>query len=180
MAIDTDDFLVLNPLYAEVINQSSTLYILKCLEKINMCLYFTYFINFDTMHARENHRQWHIYISQTVYAMFWWWYGDCVDQSISRYTVSYKVCHKYSEPSKERVNHQHVGLGYSGLTLNVRGPSYLGLTRSISWVLMPWLLASPGHQQPWYWLCRMGRSLSYLRKDFNHLYHINVEKWHKM
>ena len=24
------------------------------------------------------------------------------------------------------------------LTLNVRGPSYLGLTRSISWLLMPW------------------------------------------
>ena len=38
------------------------------------------------------------------------------------------------------------------LTLNVRGPSYLGLTRSISWLLMPWLLTSPGHQQPWYWL----------------------------
>ena len=66
------------------------------------------------------------------------------------------------------------------LTLNVRGPSYLGLTRSISWLLMSWLLASPGHQQPWYWLCRMGRSLSYLRKDFNHLCHINVEEWQKM
>ena len=36
----------------------------------------------------------------------------------------------------------------SQLTVNVRGPSYLGLTRSISWLLMPWLLASPGHQQP--------------------------------
>ena len=43
------------------------------------------------------------------------------------------------------------------LTLNVRGPSYLGLTRSISWLLMPWLLTSPGHQQPWYWLCRLCR-----------------------
>ena len=32
------------------------------------------------------------------------------------------------------------------LTLNVRGPSYLGLTRSISRLLMPWLLTSPGHQ----------------------------------
>ena len=30
--------------------------------------------------------------------------------------------------------------------------SYLCLTRSISWLLMPWLLSSPGHQQPWYWL----------------------------
>ena len=32
------------------------------------------------------------------------------------------------------------------LTLNVQGPSYLGLTRSISWLLMTWLLTSPGHQ----------------------------------
>ena len=36
------------------------------------------------------------------------------------------------------------------LALNVRGPSYLGLTRLISWLLMPWLLTSPGHQQPLY------------------------------
>ena len=57
------------------------------------------------------------------------------------------------------------------LTFNLRGPSYLGITRSISWLLMPWLLTSPGldlisfdliwfdliwHQQPW-WLCRIGR-----------------------
>ena len=63
------------------------------------------------------------------------------------------------------------------LTLNVRGPS---LTRSISWMLMPWLLTSPGHQQPWYWLCRIGRFLSYLRKDFNYLCRINVEKWHNI
>ena len=66
------------------------------------------------------------------------------------------------------------------LTLNVRGPSYLGLTRSISCLLMSWLLTSPGHQQPWYWLCRIGRFLSYVRKDFSYLRPINVVKWHKM
>ena len=27
--------------------------------------------------------------------------------------------------------------------------------RSISCMLMPWLLASPSHQQPWYWLYRI-------------------------
>ena len=64
------------------------------------------------------------------------------------------------------------------LTLNVRGPSQLGLTRSISWLLMPWLLASPGHQQPWYWLCRIGRSLSYSGRNFNYLCLISVEEWH--
>ena len=45
---------------------------------------------------------------------------------------------------------------------------------------MPWLLASPGHQHQWHWLCRIGRSLSYTRKDFNYLWHVNVEQWHKM
>ena len=64
-------------------------------------------------------------------------------------------------------------------TLNVRGRSYLGLTRSISWLLMPWLLTSPGHQQPWYWLYRICRSFSYLSEDFKYLCHINEEKWHK-
>ena len=52
---------------------------------------------------------------------------------------------------------------WSCLTLNVQGPSYLGLTRSISWLMIPWLLTSPGHQQPWYWLCRICRSWSCLR-----------------
>ena len=66
------------------------------------------------------------------------------------------------------------------LTLNVRRPSYLGLTRSISWLLMPWLLTSLGHQQLWYWLYRICRSFSYLRKDFKYPYHINVEEWHKI
>ena len=62
----------------------------------------------------------------------------------------------------------------------VRGPSYLGLTRSISWLLMPWLLTSPGHQQPWYWLYRICRSFSYSGKCFKNLCQINVEEWHKM
>ena len=61
------------------------------------------------------------------------------------------------------------------LTLNVRGPSYLGLTMSISWLLMPWLLTSPGHQQPWYWLCRICRFWSYLRKDLECMCLFNTE-----
>ena len=53
----------------------------------------------------------------------------------------------------------------------VRRPSNLDLTRSIWWLLM--------HQQPWYWLCRIGRSLSYLRKGFNYPCLIIVDEWHK-
>ena len=51
------------------------------------------------------------------------------------------------------------------LTLNVRGSSYLGLPGLISWLLMPWLLTSPGHQQPRYWFYRITRSFSCWRKD---------------
>ena len=54
------------------------------------------------------------------------------------------------------------------------------LTWSISWLLMPWLLSMPRHQQPWYCLCRIGTSLSYIRKDFNYLCHIIMEEWHKI
>ena len=45
-------------------------------------------------------------------------------------------------------------------------------SRSISLLLMPWLLALPGHYQPWYWPCRIARSVPYSRKDFNHLCHV--------
>ena len=45
------------------------------------------------------------------------------------------------------------------LTLDMRGPSYLGLTRSISWFLVTWLLGSPGHQQPWYWSRKLDSSM---------------------
>ena len=50
------------------------------------------------------------------------------------------------------------------LTLNMQGASYLSLTWSISQLLMPWFLSSPENQQPWYWLSRIRRSLSYLKR----------------
>ena len=46
---------------------------------------------------------------------------------------------------------------------------YSRQTRSTPWLLMPWLLVGPGHQQSWYWLCKTGRSLPPLRKDFQWL-----------
>ena len=44
---------------------------------------------------------------------------------------------------------------------------YSGLTWS-----MPWLLALPVHQQPWYWLCRVYRSLWFTKNRFNCLRHL--------
>ena len=56
--------------------------------------------------------------------------------------------------------------GMFHLTLNVQGLSYPGLNKSISWLLMPWLLASPGHQQPWYWLCKLGLTWGRISTNF--------------
>ena len=96
--------------------------------------------------------------------------------SITRCYSRWDILH----PGYVKNSFNATGKDFILLTINVRGPSYLGLTRSISWLLTPWLLTSPGHQQPWYWLCRIGWFLSYLRKDFNYLCCINVEKWHNM
>ena len=49
-------------------------------------------------------------------------------------------------------------------------PENSGISRSISWMLMPWLLASPGHQQPWYCPCRANESLFSTRNVFNYLW----------
>ena len=63
------------------------------------------------------------------------------------------------------------------LTLKVLGPSYPGLTRSISRLLMTSLLASPRHQRPCFWLYKLCRPLSYTRKDLNSLCYVSVEEW---
>ena len=61
-----------------------------------------------------------------------------------------------------------VRMGLKLLTLNVRGPSYLGLTRSISWLLMPWLLTLLGHQQPWYCLIWRRTSTTWVVSMWRH------------
>ena len=55
------------------------------------------------------------------------------------------------------------------LTSQMPRLGYFKSTRSKPWLLMPWLLVSPGHQEPWCWLCGINRSLSSVRKDFNYL-----------
>ena len=34
-------------------------------------------------------------------------------------------------------------------------PEYSVITRSVPWLLMPWLRAPAGHLQLWYWLCQI-------------------------
>ena len=44
-----------------------------------------------------------------------------------------------------------------GLILNVRRPNHFGSTKSISSLLIPWLLESPGRQHPCYWICKINK-----------------------
>ena len=54
-------------------------------------------------------------------------------------------------------------------------------TRSIPWLLMPWvILVLPEQQHPQYRLCRINSSLPSTRMDFNNLYHLSVEKSKEM
>ena len=62
------------------------------------------------------------------------------------------------------------------LTLLVLMAEYSWWTRSVPWLLIAWLLESAGQQQPWYWLCVMGRTLSSIIKDFSCLSHRSFEK----
>ena len=32
----------------------------------------------------------------------------------------------------------------------------------------------------WWLLCKIGKSLSYMKKDFNYLDHVSVEEWYKL
>ena len=57
------------------------------------------------------------------------------------------------------------------------GKSYSGLTRPLLWMLLSWFLASPGHQQPWYWLLILSRSFPYTGKNLKYLRHFNVEEY---
>ena len=103
----------------------------------------------------------------------WYYKLHCNDSNRTWTSVWTHETHPITHPDGQ-------AMGCCLLTLNVQGLSYLGLTRSISWLLMPWLLTSPGHQQPWYWQYSICRSFSYLRKDFKYLCHINVHEWQKM
>ena len=42
---------------------------------------------------------------------------------------------------------------------------YFDQTRSVSWLLVPWILPSLGHQQSQYWLCSIYRALPSMRRN---------------
>ena len=62
------------------------------------------------------------------------------------------------------------------LTLQKVWPEYSGRTRLTPSLLISWFLASPGHQQPWYLLCRIYGPLFSIKKYFEYLCYLSVGK----
>ena len=53
----------------------------------------------------------------------------------------------------------------------------VGIIRNVPWLLMPWLLGSPGHRHPRYCLCKINCSFASVSKGFKCLRHLHVWKW---
>ena len=66
------------------------------------------------------------------------------------------------------------------LTVLVPREEYSWRMRSMPWLLMPWLLVSSGHQQPWHQPRRINGFLFSTWKDLNYLHYFSVEQWKLM
>ena len=70
-------------------------------------------------------------------------------------------------------------MGFTISTLLMLKLQHSWLIRSVALLLMSWLFTSPGHKTG-HGPCRINRSLSSVRKDFNYLRLDNVEIWWKI
>ena len=75
-----------------------------------------------------------------------------------------------------RPSYLHNELSYTGkmtplywIGALVLKPQYPRITRSETWLLMPWLHASPEPQQPWCWYCRMDKQLFFTMRASKYL-----------
>ena len=106
--------------------------------------------------------------------MWWHWASMCSDKSAEIWIwiwIKWRSCFgKYIRNCFDIWQQTHTWVFPANmyhLTLLVLKLEYSGINWSIPWLLMTWLLVSPGHQHPWYWKCRIIMSLSSMRKDFN-------------
>ena len=67
---------------------------------------------------------------------------------------------EWSDPGKDLCQMDRSQTTTPAIFQNTQCPSYPRLTRSVLWLLMPWLFAWPSHQQLLYSLCKLSLSLS--------------------
>ena len=74
------------------------------------------------------------------------------------------------------INHPNSYVGFNLRLTRGHVTKQLDMAKSAIWCWCPdWPLASPGHQESWYWQCRINGSPSFTR-DSNDMWHLNIEK----
>ena len=123
----------------------------------------------------------HIYcLREAVTGLYHTWYKRGLEAYISFYSkplhlwwpvfMPYGINRNEWVKLKTPVWHFKVCKGYTWcLTLSVLILEYSRRTRSVPWLLMAWMLSSPGP----HWLCRINRSLSSIRMDFKGMHSLN-------
>ena len=125
------------------------------------CVWVTISLNYDVINLSETGPWWYI---ESAHQQLWYWlsypkYSGINQRALKKKSQKEQLWKGINGVSwysfllivlsyiKSTQAHSTIAvLGCLALlTLNVPGPSYLGLTRSISWLLMPWLLTSPCH-----------------------------------
>ena len=84
--------------------------------------------------------------------------------------ITYIKFHWYISKNNELMTKMFLKITYLGILVLKKEFSRINISQSFRSILcqrMPWLLASPGHQQLQYWLCRIKGSLPSMGNEFN-------------
>ena len=108
----------------------------------------------------------------------------CYDQSVSLWiTTNICPCNTHTARGKSKGNIDFIWVPGNAFlqTPDSFDPSgaetrTFCVKSSILWLLIPWVPASPGYQQPWYELCAMWIFLSSLTVNFSNLWCVNVKE----
>ena len=91
-------------------------------------------------------------ITSTVWFKFQWYTGGLNHDNRSALVLvvvrNRKGTEHLAEPINDELRYTDCKSAVFKMSSNVRRSNWYRSTKSISWLLMPWLLTSPGHQQP--------------------------------
>ena len=123
----------------------------------------------------------------------WGWIRHCwvLACNIRSFTISYKMSDvkfltKLLMVSTERLlltefrTTHALGIPLNWTIVKKLRPEYCKRSRSMAWLLIPWLLTLPGHKQQWCRYFRIKLSLSSRRKYLNNQCHLRVANVYKI
>ena len=112
---------------------------------------------------------WGSYYASALWSQYWFSFYLLVKELIIRLskkhwqewrTGLHTSSNAHTLPGVDTICISGIASVYLDVALNLRAAKweYSRKTRSVVWLLMPWLHASPDHQLPWYWIYIMNNS----------------------